>query len=98
MYNVGMNLLNPKISATELARNLASIIDQVRVSRVRMMITKGNQAIAQIAPIVSSEATLADLNQLLKASSLSRAQKQLFQDDLEDIARAAKLPASPWES
>ncbi len=97
MYNAEMNIVNPEISATELARNLASIIDQVRITRTRMTITKGNQAIAQITPIVSSEATLADLSQLLKASRLSRAQKQSFRDDLEKIASAAELPASAWE-
>ncbi len=93
-----MNLLSPKISATELARNLASVIDQVRISRTRMTITKGNQAIAQITPIVASDVTLADLGQLLKANSLSKVQKQSFGDDLDKIARNAELPESPWES
>ena len=54
------NLLTPRISATELARNLASAIDQVRVSRSRLIITRGNQDVAQLVPVISNGATLAD--------------------------------------
>lgn len=92
-----MNLLTPKISATELARNLASVIDQVRVARTRMTITKGNQDIAQIVPIVSSNTTLADLSLLLKAKRLSKEQKKSFREDLELLHRKTSLPPSSWE-
>jgi prevent-host-death family protein len=92
MYNI-----SPKISATELARNLASVIDKVRVEHTRMIITKGNQDIAQIIPIVSSNMTLADLNQLLSANRLSRSQKKAFSDDIQSLSKEASLPASSWD-
>ncbi|MFZ1386019.1 MAG: hypothetical protein WBP46_02155 [Thiolinea sp.] len=91
------NLLTARISATELARNLASIIDQVRVSRYRMVITRGNQDIAQITPVANQHFTLADLNTLLERNRLSAKERQAFSDDLKSIRQAAKLPASPWE-
>ncbi len=86
-----------KISATDLARNLSTVIDQVRVARTRMTITKGNQDIAQIVPIVSSNTTIADLNQLLKANRLNNKQKKLFLADINTIANKASLPASSWD-
>lgn len=91
------NYLTPKISATELARNLASVIDQVRVERTRMTITKGNQDIAQIIPIISSNTTLADLSALLNANRLNKHQKQSFKQDLGIIKQQATLPPSSWK-
>lgn len=91
------NLLTPRISATELARNLASVIDQVRVSRSRVVITRGNQDVAQLVPVVSNGATLADLGRLLSRNRLSPEEKRAFNDDLRTIREAAGLPVSPWE-
>ena len=92
-----MNVSTDSISATELVRNLSGVIDQVRLTRTNMTITKGNQAVAQIVPIVSSRMTLSDLSQLLNADRLNRAQKQSFQKDIDTIARQAEIPKSPWE-
>lgn len=91
------NLLTPRISATELARNLASAIDQVRVSRSRLIITRGNQDVAQLVPVISNGATLADLDRLLKRHSLSREEKRAFSKDLRTIREAATLPTSAWD-
>lgn len=91
------HLLTTRISATELARNLASIIDQVRVSRYRMVITRGNQDIAQITPVVNQHFTLGDLNTLLQRNRLNANERQAFRHDLNSLRQAATLPASPWE-
>lgn len=91
------HLLTTRISATELARNLASVIDQVRMSRYRMVITRGNQDIAQLTPVASQHFTLADLNKLLQANRLSATERQAFSQDLNSIRQAATLPQSPWE-
>lgn len=40
------------ITVTELARNLASVIDRVRVSSRRIAITRGNQTVAELSPAV----------------------------------------------
>lgn len=93
-----MNLPKQTISATELARNLANVIDQVRISHTRMTITKGNQAIAQLIPVAGNGTTLADLQMLLDKSPLSSAEQQHFNEDLDAIRSAANLPESPWAS
>ena len=92
-----VNQLIQRISATDLARNLASVIDQVRVARLPMTITRGNQDIAQIIPVVNSTVSLSDLVSLLKRSSISKQQKQSFADDLSHVRQSATLPNSDWD-
>ena len=91
------NLPKQRITTTELARNLANVIDQVRISRTRMTITKGNQEVAQLVPAVGNGATLADLQVLLDSSPLSADEKRAFSKDIETIREAGELPESPWE-
>ena len=38
------------ISATTLARNVSQTIDNVRISRTNILITKGNKVIAELSP------------------------------------------------
>lgn len=90
------NQLIQRISATDLARNLASVIDKVRVARQPMTITRGNQDIAQIIPVINSSVYLSDLAFLLKKSQLSQSQKQAFTDDLSNIRQSSTLPVSSW--
>ncbi|MEE9310102.1 MAG: hypothetical protein V3U64_03710 [Cocleimonas sp.] len=92
-----VNKLLQRISATDLARNLASVIDQVRVARLPMTITRGNQDIAQIVPVINSTITVADLSTLLKKHQLTKSQKQTFADDLANIRQSATLPDSSWD-
>jgi prevent-host-death family protein len=92
-----MNRSNEHISATELVRNLSGIIDRVRMNRTPITITKGNQAVAQIVPVLSSRMTLADLSQLLKVDRLNRAQKQSFQKDIDAMTEQEVIPKSSWE-
>ncbi len=92
-----MNRINTDISATELVRNLSTVIDQVRMTRTPVTITKGNQAVAQLVPVLSSRMTLADLSGILKTNRLDRAQKQAFQKDVDTIAQQAVIPDSTWE-
>ena len=91
------NLPKQRITTTELARNLANVIDQVRVSRTRMTITKGNQEVAQLVPVAANGATLADLQALLDSSPLSAEEKRAFSKDVNAIREAAVLPESSWE-
>lgn len=91
------NQLIQRISATELARNLASVIDQVRMARLPMTITRGNQDIAQIVPVINRTVSLLELSVLLKKTHLSNSHKQLFKDDLATIRQSASLPRSSWD-
>ena len=74
------------------------MIDQVRISRTRMMITKGSHEVAQLIPVAGNGTTLADLQALLESSPLSVVEQQSFSDDIQTIRQAASLPESPWES
>lgn len=93
-----MNLPKQHISATELARNLANVIDQVRVNQTPMTITKGNQAVAQLVPVPGNGTTLADLQALLQHNPLSAQEQCAFSQDVQTIRQAASLPESAWES
>lgn len=92
------NLPKQRITTTELARNLANVVDQVRVSRTRMMITKGTQEVAQLVPVAGNGATLADLQVLLESAQLSTEEKLAFSLDVRTIREAGELPDSPWGS
>ncbi|MGB1310414.1 MAG: type II toxin-antitoxin system prevent-host-death family antitoxin [Leucothrix sp.] len=87
-----------QISTTELARNLANVIDQVRVSRTSVVVTKGSQEVAQLVPVAGNGTTLADLQALVASTPLSIAEKQAFGNDIQSIREAVSLPESPWES
>lgn len=92
-----MNHSKQTISATELARNLASVIDQVRVNRTEMTITRGTQAVAKLVPATPTGATLDDLERLLSRNTLSRDDRRSFSEDLQTIRESSTLPDSPWE-
>ena len=92
------NLPKQRISATDMARNLANVIDQVRITQTRMTITKGGHDVAQIIPIAGNGTTLADLQALVTNSPLSVAEQLAFSKDMQTIREAAALPESPWES
>ena len=74
-----------QISTTDLASNLANVIDQVRISRSPMTITKGNQEVAQLVPVADYGTTLADLQALLESSPLSAAEQQAFSLDIQSF-------------
>ena len=92
------NLPKQRITTTELSRNLANVIDQVRISRTRMTITKGSYEVAQLVPIAGNGTTLADLQMLLESMPLSVADQNAFSQDVQTVREAASLPESPWES
>ena len=87
-----------RVSTTELSRNLANVIDQVRISRTRMTITKGSHEVAHLIPATGNGTTLADLQALLENSPLSAVEQLNFSKDIQTIRDAASLPESPWES
>ncbi|MEA3467431.1 MAG: type II toxin-antitoxin system prevent-host-death family antitoxin [Thermodesulfobacteriota bacterium] len=87
-----------KISATELARNLSSIIDKVRISRTHIIITKRNQNIAELIPAHNQGFPAAKLAEFLKDLALGPVDQKEFSADLDLIRKESLLPDSPWES
>jgi prevent-host-death family protein len=86
-----------KISATELARNVSSIIDRVRINRAHITITKRNQSVAELIPAHHQGFPIARLAEFLKDLPLDPALQKDFSKDLDLIRKESLLPDSPWE-
>ena len=86
-----------KISATELARNLSSVIDRVRVNRTHIIITRRNQSIAELIPAQRQGFPVARLAEFLKDQSLDPTDQENFSRDLDLIRKESLLPDSPWK-
>ncbi|MES9881361.1 MAG: type II toxin-antitoxin system prevent-host-death family antitoxin [Sedimenticola sp.] len=93
-----MATVRDHVTATDLARNLATLIDRVRVSGKRIAITRGNREVAQLVPPRNEGASAAELLELLKSNSLTETERSSLADDLQTIRKNASLPPSPWES
>ncbi len=85
------------ITVTELDRNLASVIDRVRISSTRVSVTRGTQTVAEISPAVQPGITLGNLLNILQRESWANKEKLRYADDLKTIRESAALPPSPWE-
>lgn len=91
-------LAKKMMSATQLARNLASSIDQVRLSGQVIEITKGNQTIAQLIPAPHKGFPVSQLKDFFqKLSHLGNKDNPQMSDDLKKIRNSATLSSSPWE-
>jgi len=85
------------ITVTELARNLASVIDHVRISSTRVSVTRGTQTVAEISPAVQPGITLGNLLDILQRESWTNKEKLRYAADLKTVRESAALPPSPWE-
>ena len=86
------------ISATTLARNVSESIDDVRISRKSVLITKGKKVIAQLSPAPKSGLSIQGLQRLLRSlPKLSSNDASQLNEDLKTIRNSAKLPGNPWE-
>lgn len=85
------------ISTTELVRNLAVVIDRVRISGRRLAITKGNQTVAELSPPPKAGYPIADLGTLLASLPGLGEGAQSMADDFAQIRQRAALPGNPWD-
>ncbi|RUM94340.1 MAG: hypothetical protein DSZ28_03715 [Thiothrix sp.] len=85
------------ITVTELARNLASVIDHVRISSTPVSVTRGTQTVAEINPAVQPGITLGNLLDVLQRESWANKDKRRYAADLKTVRKSAALPPSPWE-
>ncbi|HGG58369.1 MAG TPA: hypothetical protein ENK26_00430 [Gammaproteobacteria bacterium] len=85
------------ITVTELARNLATVIDHVRISSTQVSITRGSQTVAKLSPVVQPGLTLGGLLDVLQRSPLADDERQDYAADLELAHDSASIPPSPWE-
>ncbi len=89
--------MHEQISATQLARNLSSLIDEVRLGGKPLSITRGKREVAQLIPPRASGASSSLLLNLLQQSPLTRSECEDFSKDIDTIRQNADLPPSSWE-
>lgn len=85
------------ISTTELARNVAMSIDQVRISGQALDITKGSQVVAALVPPPKPSLPVQALAEVLSTLPLLDDKANNFAEDIAVIKTRAKLPDSPWD-
>ncbi len=86
-----------RITATELARNLSAVLDQVRETGEEYVVERGRQPVARVSPspgIMSAEQALADLHESLEPAAGERWEADARRGDsaLSDELR------DPWSS
>ena len=77
-----MATIQDQVTATELARNLTSLIDYVRISGKRLAITRGNIEVARLMPPSEGGASASsELQALLEHNPWSPAERAVFADN-----------------
>lgn len=84
------------ITATELARNLSTIIDHVRIHQHGRWITKGSQTVAELRPPKKAGYPIAQLGKMLASLPLGEESAGLVKDQT-CIRHQASLPVNPWD-
>jgi antitoxin (DNA-binding transcriptional repressor) of toxin-antitoxin stability system len=86
-----------KITATELARNIASSIDQVRISGQPLYITKGSKTVAELCPPPQSGYPVEKLAELLASLPRLDEDAESLSKDIRRIKKQAAIPDTPWD-
>lgn len=89
--------LHEKITATELVRNLSTVIDKVRISGQSMYITKGSQTIAKLSPPPKAGYPINKLASLLGSLPKLGDDAETLSKDMRVISKGASLPENPWD-
>lgn len=92
-----MERKHESVTATELARNMASVIDRVRYTGKSLYITKGSQTIAELSPPPKAGFPAEGLNDFLASLPKLGDDAQQMSDDLRMVRDNASLPESPWD-
>lgn len=85
------------ITATELARNLATALERVRFQKQGILITKGNQVVAELRPPKKVGYPVDQLNKLLFSLPTLKKGSVSMKKDQEYIRSQANLPGNPWD-
>lgn len=86
------------ITATELARNVSQTIDNVRINRKSILITRGKKVIAKLSPPPQKGLSINGLIGLMGSlPALEDEDIVQMSNDMKMARDSAKLPESPWE-
>lgn len=89
-----------EVTATEFARNLSSLLNEVRYQGVSLDVRRGKEVIAHVSPPPSAPGYPIDrLNQLFATlPRLDRLDASVFLADLATLERTLVSPRDPWDS
>ena len=91
--------MKDSVSATELVRNLASIIDYVRINKVFVTIRKGKQDIDHLGPVSKRGFPIGKLGELMGSiASLTEEEVLALSQGVEETRKHAKIEEDPWAS
>lgn len=84
------------ISATELARNVATSVDKVRVSGKSIYITKGRQIVAELCPPPKTGFPVDQLAEMIASLPGLGNDAEVMAKDIKKTRRHANLPGNLW--
>lgn len=89
-----------QISATELARNLSTLLSEVRFRGLSLEVRRGKEAVARIEPIQGASGfPISRLNSLIAGlPRLGPAEADAFLADLERLDEDFHADEDPWAS
>ncbi len=89
-----------EVTATEFARNLSSLLNEVRYQGVCLEVRRGKETVAHVVPPPSRPGyPIERLNQLIATlPRLDKADAEAFLDDLGKLDRALLHSDDPWDS
>ncbi|MCY4572255.1 MAG: type II toxin-antitoxin system prevent-host-death family antitoxin [Gemmatimonadetes bacterium] len=87
------------VSATEVARNFASIVARVREDDAVYVVTRSGKPVAQIGPVAERTLTGEEFARLVREGSTRLAGREYLRAVEAGIARFnhPAVPESPWE-
>jgi len=91
------NEIHESVTATELVRNLAGVIDRVRISGQSLYITKGTQTVAELSPPPKSGCSIEQLVDVLSSLPKLDQDASAMAADIKKIKGAASIPENPWD-
>ncbi|MFM9885582.1 MAG: hypothetical protein ACKVQT_21355 [Burkholderiales bacterium] len=89
-----------EVTATEFARNLSSLLNEVRYQGISLEVRRGKEAVAHVIPPPSRPGyPIERLNQLIATlPRLDKADAEAFLEDLQNLDRTLLHADDPWGS
>ncbi len=97
MLKRGYFMQNESISATELARNVSTSVDKVRVSGKSIYITKGTQTVAELCPPPKTGYPIDQLAEMIASLPGLGNDAGALASDINKTRQQTKLPGNPWD-
>lgn len=90
--------MTQRLTATQASRQLSDLLNRVRYQQESFIVTRGDEPIAEIRPVMSERA-MPDLRALVRLLERSRMPDEGFAADLEAVqASQSAPPEDPWGS